>query len=590
MKKIIVGLFILFLFCVSNYANVQILSQSGNMIEFSINFNQSDLNDFNKFYPNRQFYKNKEGIIPYLKYNFIITNLNSVSVEYKIVDSLFVDKENLPFADTLISQFPKATITISKPFIFRDFRGISLNFYPYRKVGETIIIFKKILVKIKTDIDIGENPLYNQHENIPLFFDIAYGYFFANYSYYKSENITPEKAIIIYDYQLEKTTQVLSNRLTENGIEDDCYAYPQDTGFGTVALKNFLKDIYDKNDDLTFLIFLSNNDMEFNDLSEYSQIVGNDKLPDIMVAKANENQIYQNLSNQFYSLFADYQFLSEPINFFKNQNKFNEQVGKIIFSDKYSFQNGYFLPLEKEELSSLIYVCKSVVDNNNSSFFSEVPFIYSVLMNKKFNCFIDPTILIEKPNNPFISTEIDEASQEPLILNIGVKVENKPIKNCLVAVCGNNKVLFSSYTNEEGRVQTEIEDKNDLSSVEIIFRHKTFGKVVRTFPLKELNTKTLNDTVSYNLRIFPNPYFAQKGKTSLSISYELKQDAYVSAIIYNIVGQTIKKLYSGFQKEGTHFIHWDGKDNSEKYVSNGIYYLMLKIGNKTEIKKISVIK
>jgi len=103
------------------------------------------------------------------------------------------------------------------------------------------------------------------------------------------------------------------------------------------------------------------------------------------------------------------------------------------------------------------------------------------------------------------------------------------------------------------------------------------------------HTFTEDETVSnYDFRLFnnyPNPF-----NLSTTISYNLTAEDGVGAeiLIYNIKGQNIRKFSIG---DGQSSTIWDGKDESGKPVSSGIYFYKLVSGNrKSEIKKCLILK
>jgi hypothetical protein len=70
---------------------------------------------------------------------------------------------------------------------------------------------------------------------------------------------------------------------------------------------------------------------------------------------------------------------------------------------------------------------------------------------------------------------------------------------------------------------------------------------------------------------YPNPF-----NPATRIAFSLQSnDPKVSLEIYNIKGQLVRSLISGFQHAGNHNILWDGKDNAGASVSSGMYLYRL---------------
>jgi hypothetical protein len=80
---------------------------------------------------------------------------------------------------------------------------------------------------------------------------------------------------------------------------------------------------------------------------------------------------------------------------------------------------------------------------------------------------------------------------------------------------------------------------------------------------------------NFNSWIEPNPFF---DKTS--IKYNLSNSSNVQIMIYNLTGKEIRTLVKDKQNAGKNAVTWDGKDNSNKKVPNGIYFARLLAGDK----------
>jgi len=84
---------------------------------------------------------------------------------------------------------------------------------------------------------------------------------------------------------------------------------------------------------------------------------------------------------------------------------------------------------------------------------------------------------------------------------------------------------------------------------------------------------------------YPNPF-----NPTTMISFSLQNDGFVNLSIYNIKGQLIKTLKSDEMKSGFHFAEWDGKDNSGKTASTGVYFYKLQTSDYVSAKKMIMMK
>lgn len=85
---------------------------------------------------------------------------------------------------------------------------------------------------------------------------------------------------------------------------------------------------------------------------------------------------------------------------------------------------------------------------------------------------------------------------------------------------------------------------------------------------------------------YPNPF-----NPETTIRYSLAKDnTPVSLIVYNSKGQEVKTLINSIAKSGYHSIVWNGTDNQNKPLSNGIYFYRLKTPEKTFTRKMVMLK
>ncbi len=84
---------------------------------------------------------------------------------------------------------------------------------------------------------------------------------------------------------------------------------------------------------------------------------------------------------------------------------------------------------------------------------------------------------------------------------------------------------------------------------------------------------------------YPNPF-----NPNTNISFSIKEDGFVSLKVYNTRGQLVRTLISENLQEGVHFTSWNGKDNSNKAVSSGIYFYKMDSKNYSSARKMILLK
>jgi hypothetical protein len=84
---------------------------------------------------------------------------------------------------------------------------------------------------------------------------------------------------------------------------------------------------------------------------------------------------------------------------------------------------------------------------------------------------------------------------------------------------------------------------------------------------------------------YPNPF-----NPSTEISFALPQASDVDLSIYNVLGQHVRNLVSGYMEPGKHSVTWDGRDNKGNVAASGIYFYRIKAEDFSDIKKMTLLK
>ena len=84
---------------------------------------------------------------------------------------------------------------------------------------------------------------------------------------------------------------------------------------------------------------------------------------------------------------------------------------------------------------------------------------------------------------------------------------------------------------------------------------------------------------------YPNPF-----NVRCTIAFSLSGEGFTELVIYNSMGQKIKKLVAQYFPAGNHSKAWDGTNAMGKSVSSGIYFAQLKQGDRHKSGKILLLK
>ena len=84
---------------------------------------------------------------------------------------------------------------------------------------------------------------------------------------------------------------------------------------------------------------------------------------------------------------------------------------------------------------------------------------------------------------------------------------------------------------------------------------------------------------------YPNPF-----NPSTKFSFTVPEDGFISLNIYDLKGNRINKLISGYKPRDNYSISWDGTDDSGRFVPAGIYFYTMKTEKQMITKKMVLLK
>jgi len=124
-----------------------------------------------------------------------------------------------------------------------------------------------------------------------------------------------------------------------------------------------------------------------------------------------------------------------------------------------------------------------------------------------------------------------------------------------------------------------LKDKKDKVSLSGIAKINGKDQVLNQVTVQEIPNRF---DLSQN---YPNPF-----NPSTIIKYDLAENVNVTMKIYNIAGQEVATIVSGFQEAGSYQVRWDGTNNFGSKVAAGLYIYRLEAGPFTSVKKMMLIK
>ncbi len=84
---------------------------------------------------------------------------------------------------------------------------------------------------------------------------------------------------------------------------------------------------------------------------------------------------------------------------------------------------------------------------------------------------------------------------------------------------------------------------------------------------------------------YPNPF-----NPNTTVSFQVPQSCHVKLIIYNILGQEVKKLFSEQISQGKYSVQWDGLNEEGERMASGTYIYRITAGDFIQSKKMILLK
>jgi len=217
-----------------------------------------------------------------------------------------IDPDSVPFEfDEFYnsnSWYPEKNVQLDVPYIVRDLRGQTIQFNPmqYNPAEQKIRICRRLVVEIFNDYNqqavnpfTRSNPLLAVDKE----FNEVYKSLFINYGMGEYNYVTLEETgrlLIIYPTAFSSNITPFYNWKVERGLTTLLAEYPTQTGTGSTAIKNYIQNLYNSPEGLTFIILVG----EANQIPTiygqyegapsdpcYVKLAGSDAYPDAFISR-----------------------------------------------------------------------------------------------------------------------------------------------------------------------------------------------------------------------------------------------------------------------------------------------------------------
>jgi alkaline phosphatase D len=152
---------------------------------------------------------------------------------------------------------------------------------------------------------------------------------------------------------------------------------------------------------------------------------------------------------------------------------------------------------------------------------------------------------------------------------VGIRIWNKG---------GQTPLIGGNFFNAYGRVTVFGADSVRLEIVDE-FRTVVAKHTVPNGSLpSNISSHSANSIAHFKLSPnYPNPLRATAVHSQTTLRYSLPARAQITVTIYDIMGRIVRHGQKEWHEAGEHTLTWDGKDNQNKMLPSGIYFLSMKL-------------
>ncbi|TRZ64445.1 T9SS C-terminal target domain-containing protein [bacterium] len=217
-----------------------------------------------------------------------------------------IDPNSVPyiFADAYRTDalYPQKNVSLDEPYIVRDLRGCVVQFNPvqYNPVKNTLRIYRRMVVEVYPDNSKSSvNPFYRLFPLAKVDYDFAgiYRELFMNYGVGSTRYDSipePGRLLVIYASQYASAIMPFVQWKQSRGLTVLTADYPATTGSGSAAIKNYIQNLYNTPEKVTYIVLVGESDQipTLLGLSEsapsdpcYVKLAGNDAYPDAFISR-----------------------------------------------------------------------------------------------------------------------------------------------------------------------------------------------------------------------------------------------------------------------------------------------------------------
>ena len=213
-----------------------------------------------------------------------------------------INPEDIPYEFSDIYEqneiYPLNNAKLGSPYIMRDFRGITVNAYPfvYNPVTQILRVYNHLVLEVKNIGIDTENVKNRTSDNLNKYFSEIYQNHFINFSRDRYTSVDEQGRMIVICYgSFMSNIQPYIDWKNQKGIDTELHNI-SDIGTTATDIMNFIQSEYDENNGLTFVQLVGDDDeipyfthscSQGTDAADpkYALLEGSDNYPEIFIGR-----------------------------------------------------------------------------------------------------------------------------------------------------------------------------------------------------------------------------------------------------------------------------------------------------------------
>jgi hypothetical protein len=148
--------------------------------------------------------------------------------------------------------------------------------------------------------------------------------------------------------------------------------------------------------------------------------------------------------------------------------------------------------------------------------------------------------------------------------------------------------LIQGAGTSDAMLSYSVEDVNLPSNEKVWYQLEQVdldGSISRSNPVEVLLGARMPVPTMFSTNVYPNPF-----NPSTTISYDLPSESFVSIVIYDAIGQEVRKLVGEQTPAGRYRVQWDALDTQGRAVGSGVYIAKVEAGSFSSSQKMLLLK